>query len=356
MAPSAADTKALDELIQTILARLAEFAAFLNPASPSPLTERIKDPPSPLHVLRDSATLIKAHTTKISLLAINKPFTPSAIGKVLGQLAAECLPAMMSAVQICEQERARWGSLMVKEAQARVRRVFREMEALLEEVRAVSRGNGNSRNSLSSTGVVWESCDAVIELDKIGIAGLAVQKAEQYRDTIKDAIEELREWTEGEDLDTEGQDELLDENDEGVDGDRDSVEDIFNAANSMPSDRPELKKLVEEAEGKLKKVVLLYSALIKRRLKTFKEVDNDGGCQQSNIQRLDNTLESLRRIPHQIDELAGCFYDLDEDRAKAALAKCVQEALSAGSVVEQSWERKDDEFTAWSLKWKDAVG
>ncbi|KAK3672986.1 hypothetical protein LTR78_007097 [Recurvomyces mirabilis] len=362
MAPSEADIKALDEQVAATLTRLNEFATFLKPSTPSPLAERIEDPPNPLHVLRDSAMLVKAHTTKISLLAINKPFTPSAIGKVIRLLTAECLPAMMSAVQICEQEYALWSTMMAKEAQARVRRVFSEMETLLQEVQAVSQGKGNarSRNSLSSTGVVWESCDAVIELEKLGLGGLAVQKAEQYRDTIKDAIEELEEWKNGEDPDTEGHDELLDSDDEAVSGDKDSVEDIFNAANSMPSDRPELKALVEEAEAKLKKVVLLYPALLKRRFKPLNKNNSEAAEERetrtANVKRLDEALESLRKLPHQVDEMVGCFYDLDEERARKGLEKCLKEAMSASTAMKTDWKGVEDEFTAWSVKWREAIG
>ena len=362
--PPVPPVETLPVLLTTTLTRLTEFTAFLSPTSPSPLTTHLSDPPNPLHVLRDAALLIKAHTTKLSLLAINKPFTPTAIAKVLRQLSVECLPAMMSAVQICEQERATWGTMMAGEVKGRVRRVFREMATLLEEVQAISEGRGGegSRNSLSSTGVVWESCDAIIELERQGIAGLAVQKAEQYRDTIKDAIEELREWAAGEDSENEGFDELLDEGDEGVDGDRDSVEDMFNAANSLPADRPELRKLVEEAEARLKKVVLLYTAVIKRRLKTYKrreveeETEEVVKREKDNVHRLDEAMESLRKIPHQVDELAACFYDLDEARVKAAMEKCVKEALAAATAMSEGWDGAGDEFTAWSGKWKDAVG
>ncbi|KAK4542590.1 hypothetical protein LTR36_006638 [Oleoguttula mirabilis] len=360
MAPKLEDVRALNDLVTTTLALLAQFHTYLTPTVDLPPTAPIENPPNPLHILRDAARLVKAHTTKISLLAINKPFTPSAIRKVLNELTATCLPAMMSAVHICEQEKTTWGVFMGSEVQARVRRVFKEMEMLLEEVRAIAAGNAGAsrRDSLSSTGVVWESCDALIELEKLDIAGLAVQKAEQYRDTIKDAIEELREWMEGDDTDTEGFDALLDENDEAVEGDTDSIDDIFNAANSMPKDRPELQKLVEEAEGKLKKVVLLYSALIKRRLKTYKRsVEHENGEKANVVEKLDETMQCLRRIPHQVDELASCFYDLDEERAKAMLAKCTDEAKRAALVMEKSWETAaDDEFTAWSRKWKEAVG
>ncbi|KAK5732875.1 hypothetical protein LTR17_010148 [Elasticomyces elasticus] len=352
-----ADTTALDSLLTTTLARLQEFATFLSPTAASPLTQPIDEPPNPLHVLRDAALLVKAHTTKLSLLAINKPFTPSAIAKVLRQLSAEALPALMSAVQICQQERSTYGTMMAAEAQARVRRVFREMESLLQEIQSLAQGETWSKSTLTSTGVVWEACDALILLEKLGVGGLAVQKAEQWRDTIKDAIEELREWAAGEDEENEGFDSLLDENDEGVEGDRDSVEDLFNAANSLPKDRPELKALVEEADGRLKKVVLLYTALLKRRLKTFdagtKELAKEG--REQGVRRIDEAMENLQRIPHQIDELAACLYDLDEAKSKAALEKCVKEAVAASTVMADSWNGQADEFTAWSVKWRAAV-
>ncbi|KAF2167639.1 hypothetical protein M409DRAFT_65782 [Zasmidium cellare ATCC 36951] len=352
MAPPAADTRALNELIASTLALLKQFPSSLSPSNMTSATT-IANPPNPLQVLRDSATLLKAHTTKVSLLAINKPFTPSAITKILLDLSGTCLPAIMSAVQVCEQEKSTWGSLMGKEIGVRILRTFKEMENLLAELKSIADGNSAParRDSLSSTGVVWESCDALIELEKVGIAGLAVKKAEQYRDSIKDAIEELQEWREGSDPDNEGQaDELLDSDDEGVDGDAESLDDIFNAANSMPKDRPELRQLVEEAEGKLKKIVLLHTALVKRRLKTFK------ASEQAHVEALDAILLHLKTAQSGVDDLAGSFYDLDDNGAKSELAKCVDEAKSACTIARLSWEGKEDEFTAWSKKWEEAIG
>jgi hypothetical protein len=347
------DTLSLGRTIASAQALLSQFTT----ASPSGTTtaQPIPSPPNALHVVRDSATLLKAHVTKIALLATNKPFTPSAITKVLRELSGTCLPAMMSAAQICEQEKETWGNTMGIEIRTRVKRAFREVEVLLAEVQSIANGHGSvagGRDSLSATGVVWEACDALIELEKMGIAGLAVKKAEQYRDTIKDAIEELQEWREGGDLDSEGHgDALLDSDDEGVDGDNDSIDDIFNAANSMPKDRPALSELVQDAEGRLKKIVLLYTAIVKRRLKTFVSSGED-----HNAHRLDELLQHLTAVPDLIDELAGSFYDLDEKQAKARLERCVTEAQRAGDVAALSWKQGEDEFTAWHKKWKEAVG
>lgn len=359
-APKPADVKALTDLIKSTQAILAQFTASLADNAPKP-TEPIPSPPNPLQVFSDAAKLLKAHVTKISLLVINKPFTPSAVTKVLRELANTCLPALISAVQICQQEKATWSELLGREARLRTRRVFRELETLLQEIESVAQGStaasSGGRNSLSATGVVWESCDALIELKTLGIAGLAVQKAEQWRDTIKDAIEELQEWTEGEDLETEGpNDPLFDSDDEGVAGDdNDSFNDIFNAANSMPADRPELKELVEQAIEKLKKVEILYKALVKRRLKAYKSVAAEAE-KKSSAEYLDEVMDLLKEVPDLVDDLASMFYDLEEKSAKDALSACVTKARETATLAKLDYEGKEDEFSTWSKKWMEAVG
>lgn len=351
MAPKTEELRALNELISSTVALIAQFKSSLKTDQTD--AAAIPNPPNPLDVVRDAATLLKAHTTKVSLLAINKPFTPSAVAKVLRELSGTCLPAMMSATQICEAQKALWGTQMAQEVQRRVSRVFREVENLLSELQSIASGNEpgeTRRDCLSSTGVVWESCDALVELERMGIAGLAVYKAEQYRESIKDAIEELQEWKEGTDLDTEGLDDaLLDSGDEGVDGDADSLNDLFHASNSMPQDRPELKELVESAEATLKRIVLLFTALIKRRFKTFK------GQAKSQVATLDKVATQLYVVQTDVDELAGIFYDLDEDAAKEGLEKCVKGARAACESLRLGWDGKDDEFTAWSKKWMEAM-
>ena len=216
------------------------------------------------------------------------------------------------------------------------------------------------RDCLSRTGVVWEACDALVEINNLGIAGLAVRKAEQWRETVRDALAELQEWKSGEDLDSEvSGDKLLDSDDEGVDGDHDSIDDIFHAANSLPKDRPDLEMLVTKAEGVLSKVVILYSAVVKRRLSTFKlggsreEVEEEKEEREKpRVRRLDGLLARLRRIPHLVDELAGCFYDLDAERTRAMLTRCLAEAKEACELARSPWgDDGEDKYSEWFGKW-----
>lgn len=361
------DLDSLIDLTKSTQTLISQFLAALTADANAPLPP---NPPNPLHVLRDSAALLKAQTTKLSLLLLNKPFTPTAIASIIRQIAGTCLPAMMGAVEICVPEI--WGRLPRKEVQARVRTVLREMDVCMAEVLDVARQSQadtsgakatlasaggektrqTGRDTLASTGVVWAACDAVSALENLGIGGIAVKKAEQYRDMINDAIEELREWSEEGD-DENDEDGGLDSGDDAGDSDgHDSVEDMFAAANSLPKDREDLRELLDETLGKLKKISMLYTALIKRRLKTF---DSNIAGKRVNVDTLDSVMEKLRRLPHQVDELASAFYDLDDEATKQRLSSCITEAREAMTLVKSDWNSVDDSFSAWASKWSELI-
>ncbi|KAF7443616.1 hypothetical protein A1F94_009709 [Pyrenophora tritici-repentis] len=106
---------------------------------------------------------------------------------------------------------------------------------------------------------------------------------------------------------------------------------------------------------------MLYQALIKRRLKTYpasstlEPTANANGTGPSPSKKLDDLMSILKTIPETVDDIAGAFYDLDEDEAKQTLEKCCAETKSAIELVRQSWTGEDDEFTGWSTKWVSAI-
>ncbi|KAK4982338.1 hypothetical protein LTR66_009332 [Elasticomyces elasticus] len=356
-------TSQVSHLLTTFSTALSPMSTTANPASlPA-------DPPNPLHVLRDSAKLLKAQTTKLSLLILNKPFTPSAIEKVLREVTGTCIPAMMSAVEITEAQAERWGKVMVGEVRARVRCVVTEIKVMVEEVGTVARaetqnkpakldgsvntngkkgsGAGASRDSLASTGVVWQTCDALIELEALGIPGVVVQRAEQYRETLRDAIEELKEWAE--EGEGENEDEFVDSDEGSANGN--GVEDFFDTAKKLPKDRKDLRMLLDEALDKLKKTSVLYQALIKRRLKTFAAV-----VSVTSTRNLDDLMAMLKALPDIVDELANAFYELDEPEARNLLSTCCKSSKQAAELVRLSWDEREDEFTLWSKRFVEAIG
>ncbi|KAF2857560.1 hypothetical protein K470DRAFT_194731, partial [Piedraia hortae CBS 480.64] len=290
--------------------------------------------PSPLQTLSRGAILLKAHTTKLSLLATTPPFTPSALITVLKEVEFTCLPILLSnGANISSTE---YGITLSREARLRSRATLTELETYLSGLRS---GGGDT---LTSTGLLWSSCDSLAELAELGIGGLAAKKVEEYSCMVQDAIEELSAWREGGDGANEGRDALLEEFDEAVHGDE--LGDVFNAENSMPE---RLAPLVGRVGSVLRKLVLLFRAVGKRRLGVF-----EGG----EISRVEDAVKTVRTLQERVDELVGLLYELEEGEAEELLDKCVKEAKFLSERLESDWDGNRDRFSDWADMWRVKVG
>ncbi|KAF2444748.1 hypothetical protein P171DRAFT_281984 [Karstenula rhodostoma CBS 690.94] len=366
MAPKPASLRALLDITSTTLTLLTHFQSSLSPASTTDAS--IPPPPNPLQALKACTALLKSHTTTLSLLLLTPPLTPSAIITKIGDVSSGPLTGLVGAA-VAE---GGLGGLMQGEVKVQVRRLLgawgevvgcvarlAEKRKKLEESDGAAKAKGKDvgltegerQDVLAATGVVWEACDALVKLCDGGIAGLVVRKAEEWRSVLLDAVEELKEW--GEDVDEE------DDEAEGSDGEFGDEDEMFGAANKLGKGDKELKEVLDKGVKKLKMVGVLYQALIKRRLKTFPGSAPagaaNGEAQKDPMATLEELMKLMKSIPEQVDDLASAFYDLDEDEAKTMLDKCCGEAKSAASLVKQSWTGTDDEFTAWSTKWEDAL-
>ncbi|KAL1618298.1 hypothetical protein SLS54_007275 [Diplodia seriata] len=167
-----------------------------------------------------------------------------------------------------------------------------------------------------------------------------------WRATVLDAVEELKEW--GEDGGDDG-----DDGDEDS-GDEDDDDDLFGTEERLGRGNDELRAQLDAALKKVKTIAVLYQALVKRRLKTYPGAGAGGG-QDASVETLDELLEILRAIPDSVDEMASAYYDLDGDEANRVFAKIAADALRASELVKRSWDGKDDEFTAWAARFRDAI-
>jgi hypothetical protein len=366
------DFKALIEVAKTTQTLLVHFQSSLAPlpcATPSEHQTIASELPNPLHVVKASTTLLRSHTTTLSLLLINPPLTPSALIAKISDVSSGALSGMVAAASYVPQpgQRDDVGSIMRTELRAQVRRLLGTWGDVLALVlrMAESRQSAQGKDSgpsesekqhvLSATGVLWEACDVLLKLCDKGVVGLVVKKAGELRATLLDAVEELKEW--GEDVD--------DEEDEAEGSDEDDEEDMFGASNKLGKDDTELKELLDTSIKKLKMIGMLYQALIKRRLKTYPATSasatdatttkGTSDTTSSPAKKLDDLMAQLKTIPDTVDDLASAFYDLDQDEAKLTLNKSCTEAKKAAALVKQSWAGTDDEFTAWSEKWATAL-
>lgn len=381
------DLRALIDLTKTTQTLLTHYQSSLAPAANPPISADLNtnaaELPNPLDVTTACTTLLKSHTTTLSLLLLTPPLTPSAIITKIGDVSSGVLSGLVAAAVSTPQQgkEDELGLLMRAELRAQVRRLIGTWGEALAIVlrfaeRRLSEGNGNGsakdkgkgkdegpteaekQDVLAATGVVWEACDALLKLCANGIAGLVVKKAEEWRSVLLDAVEELKEW--GEDVEDEDEDKPG-----GSDGVFDEEDEIFGAANKLGKDDKELKALLDTSVKKLKMVGMLYLALVKRRLKTFptptkastSSTATNGETAEAlgePMLRLDQLMAILKSIPEAADDLASSFYDLDEEEAKKGLDKCGVEAKRAVEVVRKNWKGEEDEFTAWGMKWVDA--
>ncbi|PVI06051.1 hypothetical protein DM02DRAFT_715248 [Periconia macrospinosa] len=367
--------RALIDLTKTTQTLLTHYQSSLSPhnAKNAP-SESL---PNPLETAKACTTLLKSHTTTLSLLLLTPPLTPSALITKIGDVSSGVLSGLVAAA-VADNLKANsengLGSLMSAELRAGVLRVlgaWGEVLALVVRLAEKRQDDGGSNKKdegpteaerqsvLATTGVVWEACDQLLKFCDNGIVGLVVKKAEEWRSVLLDAVEELKEW--GEDVDEDDEDGF-----EGSDDEFAGDDDIFGAANKLGKGDVKLKALLDTSVKKLKMVGMLYQALIKRRLKTFpssaqpsssagEKSTEDKETQQDPMVKLEKLMVHLRAIPEGVDDLASAFYDLDENEANAMFEKCCSEAKKAVALVRQSWTGTDDEFTTWSGKWTDAL-
>lgn len=356
------DLAALKSTVETITALVSQLQ------TTAPGTESNDDSSSKagavnaLDLAHDTASLIKAHSTKLSLLIINKPFTATAINTVLSELIAGPLPGLASAVQICTA--AKYTKAMSEELQWRAKKLFVEFGALIKAIPLdgqilsddAKNGTGKTegKGSLASTGVVWEACDGVTALKGLGVAGLVIKKAEEYRDLLKDALEELQEWGEEE---SDGEDEEDSSNSDEEHSAQATLDTFFGSQRHIPPEDPEkIRQRLDSSQKRLRLIITMYTAVIKRRFKTLPhlphpklppELKNKSSEDPRIISCLDEVLEVMKKIPDAIDELASAFYDLDGEEIDKRMDECFCKGFAAAELLLNNWEGQKDEFTVW---------
>lgn len=330
-----------------------------------------------LALARDSATLVKAHATKISLFIITEPFTPSAISTVLRQLIQEPIPAIASAVQLCHADSHtrlirrdlawRCGRIL-KETRELIQKIPKDGKVLPPEKRDGPQSAKGGKGSIMATGVLWNVCDEVINFANLGVVGHLVQRAEHFRDTLKDVMEELKEWSEEQDEEDDDDDDESDDADgvqdqdvhdlaQGVSNTHIStqamIDDLMNSHAAIPRDDPDkIRERLESTLRRLRLTVLLFQALIKRRLKTLPALPLASKDDSVVVSRLDEVLPLLRKMADRFNSLAVAFYDLDSAEITRLMDQCFFDAFAVSELLAKPWAGQKDEFTDWVAKFQ----
>lgn len=371
MAP-VADQAALDALsaqVDSCLAITSQLATTLgdiykNPASTfTAATTTSTSTLDAVALSRDASNLAKAQATKISLLIINEPFTPSAVTTVVRELAAGPVPAIAAAVQTCDP--ALYTNVFRKEMAWRCQRLLKEIVELVSKIpkngQVVAekdrKGFSKQKGSLASTGLLWSAADDIVKLANLGVAGYFIQKINTWRDTLQDVLEELKEWSEqGPDAETDGSEAFSDDDDDDdIDDAQKLVDDLMNSQKTIPEDDPDaIRPRVESTLRRLRLTLHLYQAISKRRLsKLLHLLPLDAAAADSDIpKRLDDATIILDRLPDNFSDLATQFYDLDTEGIDSGMSQCFTDSSAAGESFSKNWQGEADEFSTWVEKFQ----
>ncbi|KAK4118903.1 hypothetical protein N657DRAFT_582800 [Parathielavia appendiculata] len=315
-----------------------------------------------LSLAHDSASLIKAHATKISLLIINEPFTPTAIAKVLRELVASPVPSLAAAVELCTPRR--YTRIIQQDVAWRAGRVLKELKELLSRIprdgrvlsdakRDATSGAAGGRGSIATTGVLWSACDDLMAFAKRGFAGNLGYKVEQLRDTLKDVMEELKNWgEEADDDDGAGDDDNVDDaHGDDTDDAQAILDGLMDSQRHIPRDDPDnIRERLGSCLKRLRLTTLLYQAAVKRRIKPLPRLPPES---PSDIPvRLDEVVSVLKGIPEKFGNLAMAFYELDASEIDRLMDECFFDAFAASELLVRPWEGQKDEFSDWALRFQ----
>ncbi|KIE01673.1 hypothetical protein MAJ_02478, partial [Metarhizium majus ARSEF 297] len=362
--------KALESLVQTASALLTQLQAVLSeihkaPDSASASSSSPSPEPDPkinaLSLAHDSASLIRAHGTKISLLIINEPFTPSAVSTVVRELVAGPIPGLVSAAEACAPKQ--YTAVVRRELAWRAQRVLSELQQLLHKIPndgkilSESKREGfakGEKGSLPATGLLWSACDHVIDLSRMGVGGFFIQKVDQWRDILNDVMEEMKEW---------GDEEPDSDSDPDVNNLSDQLgsqslsaqamlDSLMNSHQTIPSSDPDrIRPRLETSLKRLRLVTLLYQALTKRRLKKLPALPPQNP--DSNVpSRLDEMAKVLAKLPDSFGDLACAFYELQPSEIDKTMDQCFLDAFAASELFAKDWQDGRDAFSEWTDKFQ----
>lgn len=354
----------LSTITSTTLALIEQFQSALVPSLTNAAESSPKDV-KPLPLLSASASALKSQVTKLSLLAITTPFTHSAVSSVLRACNDSVLPSLVTAALLVTP--AEYTKAFHSEVIVLVRTALTEFSTLAREVENIHDSKEQARVDnptkkkeddvdkaekdavTRATGRVWDACDAVVDVANKGVVGFVMRRVEEWRDLVRDAVEEIEDW----DPEEEG-DEFFDEimGDKGDDGDEDDKVD-----DSEDDDDQSIAALKEQKKSTLrflKPVSQVYSAIINYRLKNAGDVPLSS---VSGVTRLESLMTSLQSIPDQVDEAAGALYEDNVSKSAKFLEETRKSATQAVQSITLPWDTSDDEqnpqdkFTVWSKTW-----
>lgn len=357
-------SKELSTVIATTLALIEQFQGTVSPSATANTVESTPKDVQALPLLSASSTALKAQVTKLSLLAVNPPFTHSAVATVLRACNDSVLPSLVTAALLVTP--TEYTKAFHSEVLVLTRTSLVELSALVHIVKSLADRKDQAKKDdpkhkeselpksekdavTQATGRVWDACDAVVEVSSTGVIGFVMRRVEQWRDLVRDAVEEIEDW-DPEDDDDDFFDELMEHEKDGDDGETGEDED-------SDEDTAALQEQKKATLRFLKPIAQVYSAIINNRLKNAGETPLSSAA---GIAKLESLWLHLQSIPEDVDEAAGALYEDNVSKSVEFLKNIQKSASKAVESVASPWaaandtnseKSSEDKFTNWSKTW-----
>lgn len=278
---------------------------------------------------------------------------------MLSALNESVLPSLVTAALLVNPDD--FTKAFHAEIQILAKAALKELAALIGEVKGVADKNdkaqseGKKEEDLSqaekdvvtvATGRVWDACDVLVDVATKGVVGFVIRRVEQWRDLVKDAVEEIEEWDPDEDDDFF--DDLLGEDGKGAGDDESDENDDEDEDTAISHARKKSTLRV------LKPVAQIFPAISTNRLKN---AGNAPVASNANVRKIESLMVNLYSIPEDIDEVAGALYEANWEKHTRFLGKIKDDAAKAVGLVKAPWgaEGTVDKFTTWSKTWLKVV-
>ena len=311
--------------------------------------------PNPVAVVSDASKILKAQTTKLGLLLLNKPFTPREIAHIFKSLNNSCLPALATTLDLCLG--ANYTKFLQRYINGCLSSIWIELLALVKSIpkdREAVEELGKD-GTLLSTGVLWATCDKLVRVGADGLISVASDAVKDNQALLQDAIDELDEWDPDEDDDEDDED------------DEDDAESKPTIVTPTTSDEESLVEEVQEINlnpivavkarvlKHLRLVRLLYPALNKHRIKTFtdiKECTTEADLPQLvDVKLFDEVVRATQSFTEEADEIAGALYSGDAEEVERRLKELMTRARGCVKLAQTGYDGKEDVFSEWAQKW-----
>lgn len=329
--------------------------------------------PDAQSLLTPAASLLRAQTTKLSLLSSSTPFTPSAISTVLVTIKDSVLPALLTAALLThDPATAKFTKDFQNEAKALIKDVigsFTQLLNVLKQITPAAQQNPDAaipddqKNELmQATGKTWEACDAVVELGSGGVVGLVIRKARTHLELLKDGIRELEEWDPENDNDDD--DFVFDDGTENADDNKPAP---AAKEDDDEEEQNRLKLLTTEKEKLVRFLTVVskvYPAVITQCLKPLLSSSTSSepaataaqATNPINAEEMESLSSTLSELPGLVDDVVGSLYDDELESVaeqKSVIMKRAQQALDMALSFLSLEEKKDtrEKLVKWNDGW-----